>query len=65
MNSSQKTRMASGCNAGHSTDLGEAETFPEMGSPRIPRTPWPVYAIAGDREGSRMLATVRLDRALR
>jgi hypothetical protein len=57
--------MASVATAGHSTDLGEAETFPEMGSPRIPRTPWPVYAIAGDREGSRMLATVRLDRALR
>jgi hypothetical protein len=57
--------MASGCNAGHSTDLGEAETFPERDTSRIPRTPWPVYAIAGDREGSRMLATARLVRALR
>ena len=51
--------MAGVVTADHSTDLGEAETFPRGDTSSIPLTPMSVYAIAVDKEGSRGMATVR------
>ena len=59
--SSKKTKTASVASADRSTDLGEAETFPQWDTSRISRTPGSVYTVAGEREGSRMLATAIID----
>ena len=60
MNFAPETRMAGACDVGHSTSRGEATTYPVTDRLRIPRTSRFVYAVAGEREGSLMMATARL-----